>query len=165
MAILKAAEVWPEMADGIDTKYRSKSFIRESGIFTPDNGEEQKKTMTTYVQKTQDVSAFIKFFPGVLDLIFQTNKKEQRILEMIWKTMVQTPIQIEYVYLNYKIAREDFGYTKDRSEYHAAIRGLEKKGFIRRVEKQPGFLYPNPHYFFRGNRYDAIAKTDKETLN
>lgn len=165
MAILKTAEVWPDMLDSVNTKYRSKSYIREPATVITRNGEESQKTMTTYVQQQQDMSAFIKFFPGVLELLFQTTKKEQRILEMIWKTMVQTPLEVEYVYLNYRIAREDYGYTKDRSEYHAAIRALEKRGFIRRVENQPGFLYPNPNFFFRGDRIKSIAKTGQETLN
>lgn len=165
MAIKKMAEAWPSMIDTVDTRYRSKSYIREPATVITGDGKESQKVMTTFVQQQQDKGAFIKFFPIGLEMLFSTTKKEQRVLEMIWKTMVQTPLEIEYVYLNYRIAREDYGYEKDRSEYYAALRGLEKKGFIRRFEKQPGFLYPNPAYFFRGDRVKSIAKTGQETLN
>lgn len=150
---------FPQLIDSVRVKHRSKGYRQKSiDVVDPETGETESMVMREHLQKQTDTTEFVKLYAASIDWIFDLNKPDQRVARIILKTIMDGPLNAEYIYLNYRIAVEDYCYTKSRQEWSNSIRRLEKRGVIDRDRKRPGHIFVNPDHFYKGDRMEIIRR-------
>lgn len=119
-------------------------------------GEEMSDMAVVGSQKVVDKEEFVKFFGAGIIEVFELTKPGKDLFKTVLHAYLDAKHQPDQIYINYKVLKEDYGYSKSRPTFTNAMGELLQKGFLAPVKYMENMYWVNPHLFYKGDRIRVV---------
>ena len=125
------------------------------GIHNEETGEIIESGARIGVSKAVDREEFVKFFGAGIINAFDLPKSAQNVFQLLmgaYLAMNTSSNQMDKIYFNFKIARDDWGYEKSSVTFTNGLNSLINSGIVAHVKEHKGWLWLNTSFFAKGDR-------------